>query len=424
MKKIIYPLLFLCVGVFHSCTKDFSTIEVTYKKATAIYSDLSEIRNTPLLEAARSIENPGKIFVSDDILLVGEEEKGIHVIDNSDPSNPQPISFLNIPQNREFYVEGNQLFAESQYDMLKIDISNKQAPRLVSRVEGAFAQEFSNDNGEVLIGFEYEDVTEKFDGDLSQRDQVFKNGEVYYFDFANQLIPASAVPSSFAGNSNGGIGSVNRIAYQNDHVYVIGRSNLTILKNDAELTFLSTNRIGDDMETIFPYEDKIFIGTQNSMQVFDASDPANPQQESSFWHATSCDPVYPIDGVAYVTLRTGDFSNCPGDVNSLVVLDVETEVARFSSPTVLQEIQMESPYGLTLSNDKLYVGEGANGLKIFDATDRGNLKLENFDTTIEAYDVISHPSRTDLILIAGPKGLGQYEIEGVDKLSLVSWLDM
>jgi len=424
MKKIIYLLLFLCVGVFHSCTKDFSSVEVTYKKATAVYSDLAVIRHISLIEAPPTIETPGKIFVSDDLLLVREEEKGIHVIDNSDPSNPQPISFLNIPQNREFYVEGDQLFAESHYDMLKIDISNKNTPKLVSRVESAFAQEHVNDKGEVLIGFEYEDVTEKYDEDLRASGQVFKQGQIYYFDFANRLIPASAVPSSFAGNSNNGIGSVNRIAYQNDHVYVISRSSLTILKNDDELSFVSTNQIGRNMETIFPYEDNIFIGTQNSVEIFDASDPANPRQVSSFWHATSCDPVFPIDGVAYVTLRTGDFSECPGDVNSLVVLDVDTDLARVGTPTVLQEIEMESPYGLTLTNDKLYVGEGANGLKIFDATERGNLKLENFDTSIEAYDVISHPSRTDLILIAGPKGLGQYEVEGVDNLSLVSWLDM
>ena len=422
MKKLLYLLLPISFLVFHSCTKDFSSVEVTYTKATAKYSDLSELRSTPLIGVVQKVENPGKIFVSENLLLIGEEGKGIHVIDNSDPTNPQTTLFLNVPGNREFYVEGDQIFAESHYDMLKIDISNTAQPVLVSRVENAFAQDLINDKGEVLVGFDFEEVTEKMNSDSDIYQQIYgRPHEYFYFDYANQLIPPSAVPSSFAGNSNSGIGAVNRIAYQDGFVYVISRANLTAFKdNGTELEFLSTNTIGWQMETIFPYEDNIFIGTQNSMEIFDVSNPSQPRQISSFWHATSCDPVYPIDEVAYVTLRTGDASNCPGDVNSLVVLDI----SNINNPTPTQEIEMESPYGLTFFNDKLFVGEGANGLKIFDATDKKNLSLEVFDEAIEAYDVIHHPTRTDILLVAGPEGLGQYEIEGTDKLSLVSWLEL
>jgi len=124
--------------------------------------------------------------------------------------------------------------------------------------------------------------------------------------------------------------------------------------------------------------------------------------------------------VAYVTLRTGDVSNCPGDENSLVVLDI----SNIANPVTAQEIEMESPYGLTLANAKLYVGEGEKGLKIFDATDKMNLTLETFDQSIEAYDVIHHPTNTNILLVAGPNGLGQYEIEGDTRLTLISWLNL
>ena len=420
MKKTIYLLSLLAIGVMTSCTKDFGSVEVNYTKATAIYGDLDEIRNTPLLEEARSVENPGKIFVSDELLLIGEEGKGIHIIDNSDPTNPQALEFLNIPGSREYYVEGDQLFAESYYDMVKIDISDARAPKLASRVENAFAQDFTNNEGKLLLGFEYEQVTEKLEEGTDFYNQFYGSNEVYYYDFANQLIPPSAVPASFAGTSNSGIGAINRIAYQDDHLYVISRSYMTIFKDEGDLTFLSTNPVGWQMETIFPHKGKMFVGTQNSMEIFDVSNPLQPQVVSSFWHATSCDPVYPVDNVAYVTLRTGDVSNCPGDENSLVVLDISS----LNNPLTAQEIEMESPYGLTLANNKLYVGEGKNGLKIFDATDRLNLQLEKFDQSIEAYDVIHHPLHTNILLVAGPDGLGQYEIEGEERLSLVSWLNL
>ncbi len=420
MKKVIFPLFILATLAFQSCTKDFGKVQVTYTKATAVYSDLSEIRDISLKGEIQPVDNPGKIFVAEEVILIGEEEKGVHVIDNSDPANPVPMAFINIPGNREFYVENNHLYAESIYDMVKINIANTSEPVLVSRVENAFAQEITNEKGEVLTGFTFEEVTEEVDGDSRILDNIWGFNNTFFFDYANQLIPPSAVPSSFAGTSNNGIGAVNRIAYQNNHLYVIGRSNLTIFEDQDQLDLISTNPIGWQMETIFPYEGRIFIGSQTDMQILDVSDPMQPRYIAGFAHATSCDPVYPVDDVAYVTLRTGDASNCPGDVNSLVVLDITT----ISNPIETQNIEMESPYGMTLANDRLYVGEGANGLKIFNATNRKDLELITFDQAIEAYDVIHHPTINTLLLVAGPEGLGQYEIEGVDKLSLVSWMSL
>ena len=64
----------------------------------------------------------------------------------------------------------------------------------------------------------------------------------------------------------------------------------------------------------------------------------------------------------------GILPNAPAMKNALIVLDI-TSMALAEQ---IQEIEMESPYGLTMIGDKLYVGEGENGLKIFDATDRRN----------------------------------------------------
>ena len=417
MKKICLLFSVLMLGLT-ACNKDFGTIEVTYTKATAIYGDLEETRNVTLKTEAKELSNPGKIFVSDNLLLIGEEGEGIHIMDNSDPANPENMYFLNIPGNREYYVQGSIIYAESYYDMVKIDLTNVQQPILESRAELAFAEELKNDAGETLIGFDFEVVTESVN-DRGDFWNALTVDDVIFYDYANSLIPRSAVPASFAGNSNSGIGSVNRVTFFNDHVYVISNSIINVFSDEG--TFEKANEVfmGNQMETIYPFQDKLFIGTRNSMEVLDVSDPANPQRVSSFWHATSCDPVYPTDEVAYVTLRTGDFSNCPGDINALIVLSIQ----EITNPTELQEIEMLSPYGITLIDNKLYVGEGANGLKIFDATNRENLTLETYDNSIQAYDVIAHPTRPDLLLIAGPEGLGQYEIEAGSGLGLLSWMN-
>ena len=238
MKKLLLVLLPLTFFILQSCTKDFGSVEVSYKKATAVYGDLAAIRNTPLMEGARPITDAGKIFVAEDLLLIGEEGDGIHIVDNTDPKNPINLSFMNIPGNREYYVAGNILYAESHYDMLKIDISNKSQPRIVSRVEDAFAtsENFKNAAGEVLIKFTFEDITEKVSEDSEIYQQLWGHQEIYYYDFANQLIPPSQVPVSFAGNSSASVGSVNRIAATKGHVYVISSNAIHPFEDNGGLT--------------------------------------------------------------------------------------------------------------------------------------------------------------------------------------------
>ena len=410
MKTI--KLAFLAVMVILVGCTDTADVTVTYTKGTAVYGDLDAIRSIPIYEGARgSIINAGKLFSNEELLLIGEEGEGIHVFNNADTENPVAIAFLNIPGNREFFVKDNTIFAESFYDMVKIDISNANAPQLVTRLENAISSELVNAQGETLIGFEFETITENVNKDDDIYSQIIDTSGPLYYDYEENLIPPSAVPTSFAGSSNSATGSINRIAEMDGFVYVIGNSKLSVYDNNGEFRQVYSDFAGWQMETVFPFNDRLFIGTRNSVDIYNVSDPSNPMYESGFWHATSCDPVLPVDGdIAYATLRTGDDNFCPGDDNALVVLDV----SNLTFVEQLQEIDMESPYGLTMIGERLYVGEGPNGLKIFDASDPRRLELLEHDRSIQAYDVLAHPVYTNIVQIAGPEGFSQYRIEGGD----------
>ncbi|MEM1325837.1 MAG: hypothetical protein AAGI23_07785 [Bacteroidota bacterium] len=413
--RSMFCFVLLSAVLFSACDKDVGSLTVTYTKAIAIYDDLAEIRATPLVEAARTVENPGKIFVGEDFLLIGEEGKGIHVVDNRDPRNPTPLHFLNIPDSREFYVHEQTIYAESMYDVVKINIENIDQAVLESRAEFALADQINGENGEVLVGFEYEEVTETLDAN-SDVHNVWKDDQrTYYFDYQQNIIPPSTLPSSFVGTSSGQIGTANRIAYAADHVYVVGLTTMTTLRDNGALEWTSSQRLGGDIETVYPYEDKLFVGTRQSMMIFELNDPANPTLTSTFFHGTGCDPVYPEGDLAYVTLRTGDVNDCPGNVNALVVVDV----SNIRQPEQVKEIEMISPFGLSKVNDRLYVGEGKNGLKIFDLDNPRDPQLLAYIEDIEAYDIIAGVHHSNLVLIAGLEGLTYYEIEGTT-LTLLS----
>ncbi|MEM8893869.1 MAG: hypothetical protein AAGC88_04770 [Bacteroidota bacterium] len=417
--KTHHFLLLLSLSALISCTDDLGKTTVTYERANAIYGDLESFRNQQLYTSPREINDPGKIFIGDRYLLIGEEGEGIHVFDNANPENPTNLGFIQIFGNREFFLDGSDLYAEIVYDMVKIDLTSIQEPQLINRVTGVFAQPQFNDQGEAIIGFNYEEVTEEYDINDPDLEWLGVGGETFFFDFNNRLIPRSAVPTSFAGNSSDGMGTVNRIASHEGFVYVISRTELSIFDAEGAFDLLAKRNIGWGMETIYPLEDKLFIGSRNSMEVFNITNPTNPDRESSYFHENSCDPVLPVNTTtAYVTLRTGDFSECPGDTNELLVLDVVSSTGW--NAMELQSFEMLSPYGMSLIGNRLYVGEGANGLAVFDASDNRNLQFIERDRTVEAYDIIGHPSRADVILIAGPTGFSQYRIGAAEEFLLIS----
>lgn len=414
-----YTFILLAFLFFQGCIEDVGKVTVTYQKATAIYGDLTAMRGKALFSVSRPISDAGKIFIGEDFLLIGEEGEGIHVFDNTIPENPVNVGFINIFGSREFYLAGNDLYAESVYDMVKIDLTDIRQPQLVSRVNDAFATPVENSAGEQLIGFDYETVSEEFginDSRLQEIRQSLDN--TIYLNFEQQLIPPSAVPTSFAGNSKGAIGTVNRIAEHNGYVYVIGTSRLSIFSTAGSFELEGQKNIGWAMETVYPLGNRLFIGTQNSMQVYDISNPVEPELEGDYWHPTSCDPVLPVtENTAYVSLRSGDFAACPGDTNELLVLNVDEN---FGQVTQIQSFTLSSPYGMARKGNRLYVGEGVNGMAVFDASDPRNLALINIDRSIEAYDIIPHPTRAELILIAGPEGFSQYKIQASDIFLFVS----
>lgn len=212
-------------------------------------------------------------------------------------------------------------------------------------------------------------------------------------------------PGAISGDagSTGQGGSLARFTTAMDHLYVVDGEKLYSysLANSTKPQLKGSIEIGSNIETIYSYKDKLFIGSQNAMYVYSLTDPAYPTKLGEASHVRSCDPVIADDKYAYVTVRGG--SACGGNNNALYVYDVSNVLY----PKQLDVRNMESPFGLGMKGDMLYVCEGTNGLKLFDITDRANpqLKLTVSDDTY--YDVIVYD---DLLICMVQGGTLLYEI--------------
>src|SRR5687767_3331329 len=102
MKKFLLPLI-LCTLPFmfslQGCLKDTYTKTYTYTYYEPVYRTKDEVRLNVKSNAPQKVEKPGKIYIRGNFIFLNEIDKGIHVIDNSDPSAPNRIAFIDIPGN-------------------------------------------------------------------------------------------------------------------------------------------------------------------------------------------------------------------------------------------------------------------------------------------------------------------------------------
>jgi len=104
-----------------------------------VYLSWDEFRSSVEVLPARKIMKRGKIYVKDNYLYVNEPNKGIHVVDNSDPSNPVQKCFISIPGNIDLAIKGSFLYADSYVDMLVFALTiDPEDIVMIRRIEDVF----------------------------------------------------------------------------------------------------------------------------------------------------------------------------------------------------------------------------------------------------------------------------------------------
>ena len=415
MKTQLLPLIIVVFsfGLF-SCNDQCKETRVT-RRLTPFTRSLAEIRSSVKAESKRELVRPGKIYTKGNYLFINEIKEGIHVVDNSDPTNPKFISFINIPGNGDIAVRNNILYADSYSDLVSRDITDPANAKEVGRVQNVF--QFGQFDGvswslmgqnsaagmisiqDFTVDFVTETVTTSCEENvspmlLSWLDSGFLSSASF-----------SSAGSASSAQPNGQAGSMARFALYDKFLYTVQQNRLHLfnISNPSQPTDFTTVNTNFIIETIFPYQNKLFLGTTTGMIIFDNSDPASPTQISVFQHGRACDPVVVHNDIAYVTLRTG--TACQGTQNQLDLVDVSNP----ANPKMIKTYQMENPHGLSIDFPTLYLCEGDKGLKVFDVTDKMEIDkhmISHFKD-IDAYDVISLGKT---LMLIGKDGFYQFDV--------------
>jgi len=394
--KINYLLLFVVTCLFMSCSddKDYEYVNV----ATPITISTTELRASVEILPAQSIVTSGKIYAYQQFIFVNDVDKGVHVIDNRNPLQPTIVNFLKIPLNRDVSVKGNYLYADSGKDLVVFDISQINDIQLIGRVEDVIENPQQAEYPQDVSFFDWENYNYEEDiiigWDIAvERREIIDNDVV-------------ALETSDGGGNTGSGGSLARFKIVEDHLYVVDNYKINVFDIQNLQTPVKVNEeyVTWQAETIFHQDDKLFIGTRTGMYIYDITQASLPIYISDFDHAKFCDPVVVDGNYAYVTLRAG--ASCmDGEIQMLESRLEIIDISDIHNPQLAETYIMDEPYGLGIKGDRLFICDGASGLKVFNKSDISNLQLiQNFSTN-DAYDVIP---MEDKLLKIGENTLTQY----------------
>jgi hypothetical protein len=410
--KLILIFIFL-FSILQSCNDDTGLVLVNV--ATPKYMTLDALRSSIEITEPVNIIKSGKIYAYKNMILVNDLERGIHIINNSDPKNPKKVAFIKVIANSDMEVRGDYLYVDSLMDLVVFDISDINNIKEVSRLKDVFPvyipvpfmedliveygdQGYNASPDNIIIGW-----------DITKERRRIEN--VNYSNRGMDLVAFAEVASTTTGQG----GSLAKFKIVNNYLYAVDSHNINIFNIDNLEKPQQLNAIfaGFDIETIFNRGDHLFLGSMRGMYIYNIETPDSPQFVSEFQHGTACDPVVVDKDHAYITLRAGNA--CGALDSSLQIVNI-TDI---DNPELIKSYTMDNPYGLGIVNELLFICDGSSGLKVYDKSNVEELKLLDHFENINTYDVIP---LEDHLLMIGEDVLYQYTYseDGIDLLSQFS----
>lgn len=374
--------------------------------------------------------HPGKIYRKGNYLYINEVNKGIHVYDNSNPSAPINVGFVEIYQNAELAIYGDILYVNSYTDLILLDVSNPNEIHELNRLENVFhiyfndvdegydysySSEVVDPNSVVITGWSLQDVEREIIEDdgfvLKEYNPWFTGNEggPVVFTAENSI---SMNDASFSGGAGHG-GSMAKFTIAGNKLFILDGQVIQCydISTPSEPKFVAEENTSRVAQTLFPRGNQLFVGTTTGMMIYEISNTGGITLLSTFEHFTSCDPVVVEGDLAYVTLSSG----CRNILNQLDVVDISD----LFNPVLIKSYSFTHPLGLGVDGSTLFLCDDQDGLKVFDVKDPLSIdqnQLAHF-SQMNAFDVIPY---NDLLIMVGDDGIAQYDYSNVQQIVQLS----
>ncbi|MDO6390064.1 hypothetical protein Q4E40_08005 [Pontibacter sp. BT731] len=137
---LLMPLLCSCPG----------SVDPMPESAYApILMSRQQLESSILKKEPRTISNPGKIYRYGSYILINEQYKGVHIINNQNPKAPVNMAFIQVPGCVDMAVKDDMLYVDNAVDLVAIKLSGMETIQVAKRVRDALPSLLPPDNLEV-----------------------------------------------------------------------------------------------------------------------------------------------------------------------------------------------------------------------------------------------------------------------------------
>ena len=221
-------------------------------------------------------------------------------------------------------------------------------------------------------------------------------------------------------------GSYTNMLVIGDFMYVINKEKLQTysLQQADNPTLLDGQEVGFNIESLLHHKGSLFIGSAQAMFIYEIDDKGIPNRTSITDYESLgndfCmnDPIAVNDGNAFASLSSRSVGECGRfDMNEIRVYDI----TNLEDPRLMQTVAMDSPRGIALDGDILFVCEAEIGLKVLDVSNPDNpVQIYHF-AGFKAFDVIANDG---LLVVVGPEKIYEYDYSDIHNMKYLSELDI
>ncbi len=205
-------------------------------------------------------------------------------------------------------------------------------------------------------------------------------------------------------------GSITKFAIAGNYLYTLGASTIEVFNITNKQHPVKVNSIttANNIETIFSYLGRLYLGATDGVYIVDISMPTQPIVLGRASHQVGCDPVVAKGNVAYSTVLQSRFCN-----NGTNITQSELMVIDAFSFQIITSIALQEPQGLGYDGNYLFVCNGIYGINIYDITNETNPNHINTIYNINAKDLITD---NNTLIVASENGYSFYDYSNINSV--------
>ena len=427
LRYVLLCLLIVGCNLFQDEEVDENLVDVTY--FVPVYETTAQLAQKVSIDPPKDYAQAGKILIYQHYIFINKPQEGIHVVDNSDPANPQNLHFISIPGSIDMSIIDDHLYSDMFSALVVFDISTITAPVLIEdfTVEDVFyynpyvTLDANVNFAEVGEYSRYEEIDNSRGIVTSWRTEIRRepreDHQLRYLTLESADLATTSTAQEAAFGEVSTAGSMTRFLPIDRYLYTINFNELVLfsIADDYRPSRFARLDTSTQAETLFQLNDLLFVGSTTGMLMYDVSSPGNPDYINSIEHFRSCDPVVADLNYAYVTLRGG--TNCFTETNELQIIDIRDP----QNLEVVSRQVMFNPHGLAIYQDHLLVCDGSAGIKVLIVSDRENPEVVVTENIPFAYDIIvDYPTA----VVVGEGVIYQYDLSALPEITKTAELTL